>query len=260
MHTSHNFLHWLASEPLDPDLKRRFMTKSLPEVLVTGEIYVVFQPMVDLQRGGLFGHEALVRSTSWVFQSPEQLLAASLESGCCGLLGRLIRQVAVADCPNSALFLNVHPHELEEGWLLRDDEAMYASDNPIFLELTENAPIHDLVEGRDVLRELRKRSISLALDDLGAGYSNIRNIAELVPDVVKLDRGLVSNLAKERRMRVLVEAVVRMCNALGARVVAEGVESAEEANALRDCGTHFAQGYFYGRPGPNLSVMSSDNI
>jgi EAL domain-containing protein (putative c-di-GMP-specific phosphodiesterase class I) len=250
MNTSHNFIDWLGSELIDPSLTAGVAIDSLPDVLASGEVFVVFQPLVDLQQGGLFGHEALVRSTSPAFRCPEQLLAASLQSGCCGLLGRLIRQVAVQDCPDSALFLNIHPYELEEHWLLRSDEAMFKSKVPVFLELTETAPVHDLAAGRQVLRELRKRSISIALDDLGSGYSNLRNIAELVPDVVKLDRGLVSNLVGERRMRVLVEAIVRLCNALGARVVAEGVEAADEANALRDCGAHFGQGYYYGRPGP----------
>ena len=98
------------------------------------------------------------------------------------------------------------------------------------------------------MAELRNKSVAIAIDDLGAGYSNLKNIADLCPDVVKLDRGLVANLARDRRMQILVTALVQLCDDLGARVVAEGVESEEEANVLRDIGAHFAQGYFFGRP------------
>jgi EAL domain-containing protein (putative c-di-GMP-specific phosphodiesterase class I) len=100
-----------------------------------------------------------------------------------------------------------------------------------------------------VLREIRERGgVHLVVDDLGAGYSNLRRIADLEPAIVKLDRELVTNLNHNRRQRVLVQAVVRMCVDLGAKVVAEGLETWDEVRAARDCGCHFGQGFVLGRP------------
>jgi EAL domain-containing protein (putative c-di-GMP-specific phosphodiesterase class I) len=107
-----------------------------------------------------------------------------------------------------------------------------------------------------VLSEIRSKGISLAVDDLGAGYSNLKYISDLAPEVVKLDRALVSNLADNARLRTLVTALVRLCQDLGARVVAEGIEQLDELHAVRDTGCHFGQGYLIARPAPEPTPVT----
>ncbi len=103
---------------------------------------------------------------------------------------------------------------------------------------------------RDVLREVRSRgNISLVVDDLGAGYSNLKHIVDLEPSLVKLDRGLVSDVTLGSRQQRLITNVVRLCIDMGAQVVAEGIETVDEWSALRDTGVHYAQGYLFARPG-----------
>ena len=95
---------------------------------------------------------------------------------------------------------------------------------------------------------MRNRGVMLAVDDLGAGYSNLKYIADLSPQVVKLDRGLIVNLQKGTRQHRLVRAIVRMCEDLGTRVVAEGIETADDARAVLDTGAHFGQGFYFAKP------------
>jgi hypothetical protein len=107
------------------------------------------------------------------------------------------------------------------------------------------------------LREVCSRSgAKLVVDDFGAGYSNLKRVVEIEPAVVKLDRELISGLHQNPKQRLLVTHVVELCKALGARVVAEGIETIGELKASRDCGVHYGQGYLLARPGNPLPEVS----
>lgn len=214
------------------------------------DLSVVFQPIVELATGNLFAHEALVRCSLPSCSTPPELFERATEERCVGRLGRMIREIAVPLCSGLPLFLNVHPQELVERWLVQPDDPIFSHDHDVYLEITESVPLthFDLVV--DVLAELRARAgVHLVIDDLGAGYSNLGFIADLEPRVVKLDRGLVQGLDSSPRKQRLVASLVRLCNDLGAKVVAEGVETPSELSSLLDTGAHFAQGYVLSRPG-----------
>jgi EAL domain-containing protein (putative c-di-GMP-specific phosphodiesterase class I) len=99
-----------------------------------------------------------------------------------------------------------------------------------------------------VLKEVRGRGVYLVVDDLGAGYSNLKYIADLHPKIVKLDRDLIMGLVKDTRMFKLVSAIVVLCRQLDAQVVAEGIETPEELDAVQEAGAHFGQGYLLAKP------------
>jgi EAL domain-containing protein (putative c-di-GMP-specific phosphodiesterase class I) len=220
------------------------------EALVAPEsLSVVFQPIVRLATGEVFAYEALTRCQEPALSNPEFLFERARHTGCSGRLGRMARDLAVKQCGGVPLFLNVHPRELEERWIVRPDDPIFAHDRTIFLEITEAEPLAHPELCRSVLREIRKRTdVRLVIDDLGSGFSNLQLIADLEPDVVKLDRSLVTSLHKDPRRRVVVKGIVQMCAQLGARVVAEGIEVVEELKAARDCGAHFGQGFLFARP------------
>lgn len=244
-----NFLRWL--QQLDrprPGFRRTRRPSQVPSVLSAGHLRVVYQPIVDLRTGAIFAQEALVRSDSPEFESPPALFQAAIRSQCCGALGRIIREIATANCPDFPLFLNIHPNEFDESWLVQPDDPIFTHDRGIFLELTESVPLSHFALCHSVLREIRSKGISIAIDDLGAGYSNLKYIADLTPEVVKLDRGLVANVHRDRRLQVLMRHIVQLCNDLGAKVVGEGIETADELAAIRDAGAHYGQGYFLARP------------
>ncbi len=99
-----------------------------------------------------------------------------------------------------------------------------------------------------IVTAYREMGFGTALDDFGAGHSGLALLARFQPDAVKLDRELIENIDASLPRRLIVEAVVRMCEALGVRVVAEGVERAEEARTLQSLGVHYMQGYLFARP------------
>jgi EAL domain-containing protein (putative c-di-GMP-specific phosphodiesterase class I) len=230
---------------------------AMSHVVDAEQISVVYQPILDLERGTVFSYEVLVRSQE--FRSPPELFDAAVEGACAGALGRVIRRKAVEGCSDHPLFLNVHPNEFDEGWLVRPDDPVFHHEPEVFLEITESVPLSHFERCGAVLREVRGKGVYLAVDDLGAGYSNLKYIADLAPEIVKLDRALVSNLAEDDRLRMLVKALVRLCEDLGARVVAEGIEQLDELHAARDAGVHFGQGYLIARPGPEpVDVSGSE--
>ncbi|MEZ4256043.1 MAG: EAL domain-containing protein [Polyangiales bacterium] len=243
-----NFVEWLGTQEDTFHHGRRSSPADVPGVLKQGELRVAYQPLIDLSAGEVFSYEALVRSTSPQYQSPPAMFADAIQAGMCGALGRAIRELAVESCGASSLFLNIHPHEFDEGWLVQPDDPIFRHEHAVYLEITESVPLthFDLVS--NVLREVRGKGVMLAVDDLGAGYSNLKYIADLSPEIVKLDRGLTRNLARDKRLQRLVSAITRLCVELGARVVAEGLEMADDVRAARDAGAHYGQGYIFARP------------
>ncbi|HLU65159.1 MAG TPA: EAL domain-containing protein [Kofleriaceae bacterium] len=222
---------------------------TVQEALEAGKLYIAYQPLVDLRRRTTFGFESLVRSEAPEFPNALSVIEAAVEARFMGQLGRALRRMAVEGMSQaSALFVNLHPDEFDEGWLVRPDDATAWHEGEIFLEITESVPLTHYRYCHSVLREMRAKGLKIAVDDLGAGYSNIKYIADLAPEVVKLDRTLVANLRTGTRLHTLVTAMVELCQRLGARVVAEGIETRAELEACIETGAHYGQGYYLGRP------------
>jgi EAL domain-containing protein (putative c-di-GMP-specific phosphodiesterase class I) len=233
-------------------LSRRGITQDLNdfvrESLAVKDVSVAFQPLLDLRTRDVFAYEALLRSKDPRFNGPPALIQFAIDNNCCGELGRLIRQLATHRCGEHALFLNIHPSEFEDGWLVRPDDPIFTHDLPVYLEITETVPVSHAKHCHGSLEEIRSKGVRLAVDDLGAGYSNLKYIADLSPDIVKLDRHLTAQLDQNGRLFRLVRAVVRLCEDLGAEVVAEGIETEGELHAATRAGVHYGQGYFIARP------------
>lgn len=209
---------------------------------------MVYQPVVDLNNGEVFAYEALLRSRSPYFDSPVAMFAAAVESNCVGELGRTVRKMSIESCTDFPLFLNIHPSELNEHYLVQPDDPIFWHDKGVHVEITESVPLSHFELCQSVIKEVRGKGVALAIDDLGAGYSNLKYIADLSPEVVKLDRNLISDVTRGGRHFQLVKAITELCNAMDASVVAEGIETRDELLAVQDCGAHYGQGYFLARP------------
>ncbi len=252
-----NRLSEAPNAPPDGTFRRRDSMVAIDSMVHAEELSVVFQPIVNLDDGALFAYEALVRCTVQAFKDPTVLFERAVQTGCSGRLGRMIREIAVPLSSGLPLFVNVHPSELNEGWLVRPDDPVFGHDHDIYVEVTESVPFSHFELCFSVLREIRSRGgIHLVVDDLGAGYSNLMRIADLEPKVVKLDRGLIFGIERSPRQQRLVQGVVRLCIDLGALVVAEGIETYEEYATVRDTGAHYGQGYLFARPGFPLPKIS----
>ena len=226
-------------------------TAAAIHVIEERQLEVAYQPIYDLGSGKVFAYEALARVESPVFDDLIDLFQIASEAGRVAELGRLHRHQAVSRCPMQPLFINIFPTELDYGLLVRPDDAIFRHRWPVYLEITESLPLSHFEQCKEVISELRRRGMMLAIDDLGAGYSNLKYIADLSPDIVKLDRNLIVGVREGDRQAKLVRAIVALCHDMGARVVAEGIETISELMVAERAGVEFCQGYLLGRPGPS---------
>ena len=120
----------------------------------------------------------------------------------------------------------------------------------VLLELSEHDQVEDYTALTDTLAPFRAEGLRLAIDDVGAGFSSLRHIVVTAPDVIKIDRSIISGVDTDPVLSKLVHSLVEFGHGCRVRVVAEGVETAEEAAALRLLGVDYGQGWHYGRPGP----------
>ncbi|HTR50114.1 MAG TPA: EAL domain-containing protein [Kofleriaceae bacterium] len=217
-------------------------------VIASREVRIVFQPVVDLKTRKVFAYEALARTSAPEFDGPLALFAAAVAESCTGELGRLLRQMSLEGCTSHPLFLNIHPAELNEPWLVQPDDPIFQHSEDVYVEITEGVPLSHFRLCQNMLDEVRGRGVHLVVDDLGAGYSNLKYIADLRPRIVKLDRGLIAGLVTSSRLYKLVAAIVRLCKELDSKVVAEGIETKDELAAVIAAGAQYGQGYLLARP------------
>src|SRR5690606_11049382 len=102
-------------------------------------------------------------------------------------------------------------NEFDEGWLVQPTDAIFQHTEPVFLEITESVPLSHFEQCHGALREIRGKGICLAVDDLGAGYSNLKYISDLTPEIVKLDRELIMDVHTQPRQQKLLKSIVRLC-------------------------------------------------
>jgi EAL domain-containing protein (putative c-di-GMP-specific phosphodiesterase class I) len=217
--------------------------------LTTDDMNVVFQPIVETSTGQQHAVEALARCKRGVFLDPTILFKQAVVDRSAGHLGRVIRDVAFARCSGTTIYVNIHPDELSSRWLVRPDDPINFHDAKVYLEITEAAAFQYYDLCQSVLREVCARvKAHLVIDDFGAGYSNLKRVIDLEPAVVKLDRELVTGIDTHPRQQELIRYVVQLCEGLGARVVAEGIETVDELKAVREVGVHYVQGYLLARP------------
>jgi EAL domain-containing protein (putative c-di-GMP-specific phosphodiesterase class I) len=222
---------------------------SLSAAVPLADLSVVFQPIVDLRTRKVFAYEALVRCKTPGLEAPPKLFEHAVANGYSGRLGRLIRELTVQGCRDTPVFTNVHPDELGQRFLVQPDDPIFGHDSDVYIEITESVPFSHYDRCVSVLSELRTRgSVHLVIDDLGSGFSNLKRIVDLQPKVVKLDMALVRGLDRRPRQLQLVRSIVLMCEAQGASVVAEGIETASELSAVIDAGCPYGQGYVLARP------------
>ena len=230
---------------------------SLRQVLDDGLLKPVFQPVVDLRGGAAVGHEALIRGPrDSTLERPDQLFAAARDQG---LLAELdahcriaaFRAAAEAGLGRGAtLFVNMEPEgvggtsdELEELALQAPPELQ------VIVKVTERALTHEPAGLLRQVMRLRRRGFGIAVDDVGADSRSLALMPFIRPDVIKLDLRLVQQRPSVEIAQIL-GAVSAQAESTGAAVLAEGIETQEHVAIARSLGAGYAQGWFFGRPGP----------
>jgi len=231
---------------------------------------VELQPVVDVPSGRVKGVEALAR---WDHPErgqvpPSVFVAVAEQSGQVGALGAFVHRAAFRDTAAIAsrlghplvVSVNASGHELVDpdyaGALLGALAEAGLAPTALIVEVTESVVEGGSARALQTLSELRAHGVGVAVDDFGAGYSTLSRLDEVPADFLKLDGALLDGATTSPRRRALLEAAIAVGGALGLPVVAEGVETAEQAALLVDLGCSRAQGYYFCRPHPAAELLA----
>lgn len=231
---------------------------ALSAILAQRSIHSLFQPIICLSERRILGYEALSRGPSnSPLHSPLNLFAIARQAGRLSELEVLCRENACRRFSElgleGKLFLNVSPESLLEphypsGRTLKMLEQVGLQPSRVVIELTEQTPTDDFQLLSNALHHYRDMGFSIALDDLGAGYSSLRLWSELRPNYVKIDRHFIDGIHQDPLKREFVGSILQIARASKAQVIAEGIELGEELTVLADMGVDLLQGYLLGRP------------
>ena len=239
----------LLAERLHALIRRAQLRRSLAAVLTAGSFHPVFQPIVDLESRETVGFEALTRFDSG--QRPDLCFAdaRAVDLGLELELATLRAAMAAARALPAGrwLSLNISPRLLLD--TERVNAVLWPSERPIFLEITEHEIIDDYGAVSAAIRALG-HDVRLAVDDAGAGIANFSHIVELRPNLVKLDMGLVRDVNSDLGRQALVVGLRHFARQAGCRLLAEGIETEQEAGTMGQLAVELGQGYLFGRPEP----------
>ena len=223
------------------------------------KLWVAAQPIVSWSGRSIFAYETLLRTDEPTLRSPLRLLRRRRAAGAAAELGRhhpraTWRPLIARTRPSGHVFVNLHPADLEDPELYADDGALTPYAEQVVLEITERAAldgIHELGEPRD---PAARRSATASPSTTSAPATpGSTSFAQLEPEVVKVDMSLVRGIDTSPVKQKLVRSIIALCTELGIQLVAEGIETTAERDALIDLGGDLCQGYLFARAGPRAS-------
>ncbi len=254
-------LRLIADAGACAELRRRLRDRDqrewLLEIIYNRQVWTAFQPIVEIESRKAMGWEGLSRGPRGSeVELPMVLFGRAARYGLTEELERSCRRQAFVDWQvfgaPGRLFVNTVPATIRDTSFLGRGVLDYLGPNlsPRFvtLEITERQVIENLNLYREAMHAFTDLGFSFAIDDLGAGYSGLETVAILRPTYLKIDMALVRDVHLKKISQQVVKAITEMGAGVGATVIAEGIQTQEEADALRDLGIRFGQGYLFARP------------
>ncbi len=241
----------------------------LEQIIAENQLSTVFQPIVYLDDLNVFGYEALARVPGVdYFNDAEVLFSFAVGTDLILQLERLCRRNALENVTDIGkgvkLFINTSANAIDDPELREDrfidmvrEKGLDSKD--VVLEITERLAIADFEIFRKVVAYLKQKGFSIAIDDMGAGYSSLQTVAELRPHYLKYDMNLVRDIDKHLIKRDLLETLVPFAKRIGATLIAEGIETREEFETLKSLGIELGQGYYVAKPGLAFPRVSRKN-
>ncbi|PLR92618.1 EAL domain-containing protein [Bacillus sp. T33-2] len=255
----------IAEKRADSDFNQMVFT--LTGIVSERNIRLLAQPIIDVATKQIRAWEMLTRGPEGsALESPLHLFSVARQTGHLYelemiVLEKTFQQIKLTGCSHD-IFINFTPVTLGSKHFLRDLKKILAMYKGIFpgqitIEVTER----DSIEGIDNfvynIKVLRAMGFKIAVDDTGAGYASLNTISEIMPDIIKIDRSVIQNIDKNSVKESMLKGLILIAREAGSLVVAEGIESAEEASVLSRNNVDLAQGYFYARPGMLQKRMAS---
>lgn len=255
------------SKDMDARIKtKQDMEIALRAALSNNEFTVHYQPQVDLETGEIIGVEALTRWTHPLLGtvSPAEFIPAAEETGLILELGRWVLDTACAEVATwdkpVRLSVNVSPLQFDYGDIVGDVEAALAASglapNRLQVEITESLLVTETSRAATKLLALREIGVGVALDDFGTGYSSLSYLGRLPIDTIKIDQSFIRGLPQDAEASAIVRTVLMLSESLGKNVVAEGIETQDQAWLLRLAGCKIGQGYYFARPAPAAQIVA----
>jgi len=247
----------VTSAALRRRLQERDHREALIEIVCNREVWTAFQPIVEIETQRTVGHEGLSRGPRGSdVELPMILFGLAHRFGLTEELERACRRKAFQDWETygapGRLFLNTVPATVRDPSFLGNGVLDYLGPNIsprlVTLEINERQVIENLTLYREAMHSFLELGFTFAIDDVGAGYSGLETMATLGASYLKIDMGLVRHVHQKRVSQQVIKAIAEMGAGVKATVIAEGIETQEEADALRALGVRYGQGYFFGRP------------
>jgi EAL domain-containing protein (putative c-di-GMP-specific phosphodiesterase class I) len=244
-------------------VKRLRLETDLRKAFDQGEFRVYYQPIVCLQSGTITGFEALTRwQRSGGILSPIEFIAVAEEIG---LIVPMNRQLLLEACqhlrswqsefPSNApltMSVNITSREFGQPDLASEIRKLLEQTGVdpgcLQLEITETIAMDDAEKSGHVLSQLKALGARLSIDDFGTGHSSLSRLRRIPVDTLKIDRTFISHMDTDPESREIVRIIIMLAHNLGLKVVAEGTETEEQVNLLKQLNCEMAQGYFYARP------------
>ena len=251
-------------------VKRLRLETDLRKALDQGEFRVYYQPIVWLQTGRIAGFEALTR---WQrpegILSPIEFIAVAEETGLIIAMNRqLLREACQhlrswqSEYPSSpplTMSVNISSREFAQPDLASEIrkslEQTGVDPGCLQLEIIETIAMGDAEKSGHVLAQLKALGVRLSIDDFGTGYSSLSRLRRIPVDTLKIDRAFISNMDRDPENREIVRAIIMLAHNLGLKVVAEGTETEEQIDLLKQLNCEMAQGYFFSRPADDQAML-----
>ncbi len=248
--------------------QRLALQEGLRHAVARDELFLVYQPQVDLRTRRIIGVEALLRwrHPELGLVSPASFIPLAEESGLIVPIGDWVVQAACrqnkawqdAGLPPITMAVNVSARQFRQvEWIDRVAEALRTSGlaaSSLELELTESLIMQDLKQAVEKMQQLRAMGLALAIDDFGTGYSSLGSLKRFPLARLKIDRSFVQDIATDEDDKAIVMAVIELGHRLNLKVLAEGVETEEQLAFLRQCRCDEMQGYLFSRPVPAAEI------
>ncbi len=253
-----NCHRYFSAELHEMERRRRKLELDLRSALSDGQFSLVFQPQLDFASRQMSGMEALVR---WNHPElgmimPDEFIGIAEEAGLISDIGEWIARDAIRQAAGwrapIKLALNLSPLQMRsERFVVALVQTIAASGIPterIEVEITETALLHDTAQNVQTLHRLRDLGVRIALDDFGTGYSSLNYLRKFPFDTIKIDRCFVQDLMNRPDCQAIIRATVALADELSMSTVAEGIETQEQFDWLKEAGCTAGQGYFISRP------------